>query len=120
LQIIEKQGSNERPIPSSFMNNFIMSHFPIKVQSHIMRHVESAQVPWQIRKEEEHVNGKGLWPLIFFGQKLSKQLFESGIFYYKFPNFGLKKSKRGGLNFYFWEGVTTFMSTNYNFKRSLK
>jgi len=61
-----------------------------------MGHVESAQVPWQRRKDEEHVNGKGLWPVIFFGQILSKQLFESGIFYYHFPNFGKKSSKRGG------------------------
>lgn len=67
-----------------------MFHFPIKVQGHIMGNVESAQVPWQRRKYEEHVNGKGLWPMIFFGQKLSKQFSESGIFYYKFPNFGNK------------------------------
>ncbi len=112
-------GSNERPIPSSFMNNFIISHFPIKVQGHIMGHVESAQVPWRRRKDEEHVNSKGLWPMIFFGQKLS-------IFFLKMEFsiinslIFIKKSKRGGFNFFFWEGVTTFMSTSHNFKRSLK
>lgn len=65
-----------------------------------MGHVESAQVPWQRRKYEEHVNVKGLWPMNFFGQKLSKKLSNSGIFYYKFPNFGKKSSKIGGLNFF--------------------
>lgn len=45
-----------------------MSCFPIKVKGHIMGHVESAQVPWQRRKDEEHVNGKGLWPVIFLAK----------------------------------------------------
>jgi hypothetical protein len=42
----------------------------------------------------------------FFGQILSKQLFETGIFHYKFPNFG-KKNHLKEVDFkFFWGRVS--------------
>jgi hypothetical protein len=49
------------------------------------------------------------------------QVFENGIFYHKYSLFSKKLSpKMARKLFFIWEGVTTFMSTGYSFRSSLK